>query len=225
MGPDAAGVGHADELGAHPHLGIAPRRQVPLHRAAEHVAYTELPADLAHGLGRSAIARGGAPGNDAQAADAGELSRDRLGDAVREVLAAEPPWFSNGRTTTRRSFADGWGPLRVRIALQATPSASAMPRMSAPARPQRCGATRPDASAGRALVAGTALVGVIPPLGVTIASSWGSARRRSASDRPALLQAPHHERRERGGRRRDAMLSGSGSWVTCAASISWAVRR
>ena len=116
VGPKMRAGARIDELGvdAHPVL-------VALHRAFQHIAHAELPADLP-GVDVLALeAEGGIAGDHEAIVDARQIGRQILRDAVREIILArvvreigegedddrKPRGLAGVRLSTRRSLC-GW---------------------------------------------------------------------------------------------------------------------
>ena len=101
IGPEMRAGRRIDQLRVDAHAVL-----VTLHRAFEHVAHAEFLADLLGVDGLALEREGRVAGDDEAAADAREVGREILGDAVGEiVLGGSPERLAKGSTTMERCAA------------------------------------------------------------------------------------------------------------------------
>ena len=149
--PEARAVRHADELGVHDQVALAPHQAT-----GEDGVHLELPARLPRVEAPVAVAEGGAAGHHAQVAHRGEVGDHALGDAVADVAQLRLPRLDvegeHGERGHRGTVRTAARRTRPRAAARATKTAERHGEATRPAagreadrRGRRWSAGRPPA--------------------------------------------------------------------------------
>jgi hypothetical protein len=128
-------VGGLDELRRHPDAARTAIGSLPAHAPLEHESRAQLGADLLQRLRCGAVLLRTGPADHPESRQAGQPTRDLLGESVGEVLIGRRAQILDGRTTSTRSAVSVDGAATLGPSRDAS-RAAANPKASRPTSPR-----------------------------------------------------------------------------------------